>query len=154
MFLSFCFNTLSLLPPKKVLFEQLLPYPWFQGVYFWLWKADAWHGGPSDASFTPHGKQAERVFRQFATNSSAPYTPRMTQNVTYDAASVGPADPDARAAAKGKINGVMLGANAYSVPTAPYGSDMSLQAIAAIRRTGASHVALFPSWFKEKEREQ
>jgi len=39
--------------------------PWYDGVLFWDWRADPTAGGLSDDGFTPSGKSAANVTRQF-----------------------------------------------------------------------------------------
>lgn len=39
--------------------------PWLAGMYWWHWDADPGRGGPEDADFTPQGKPALEVLREF-----------------------------------------------------------------------------------------
>ena len=49
--------------------------PWWNGVFWWLWRADATAGGTGDSDFTPHGKPAEAVLRRwYGAKSSAACT--------------------------------------------------------------------------------
>ena len=44
-------------------FESLYDQPWFGGMFWWVWSADPFDGGPCDDGFTPHDKPAEDVLR-------------------------------------------------------------------------------------------
>jgi hypothetical protein len=39
--------------------------PWFHGFFWWNWTTFPGQGGPDDSDYTPHGKPAERVLRQW-----------------------------------------------------------------------------------------
>ena len=43
----------------EALFRAFSGEPWWGGVFWWLWRADATAGGTGDSDFTPHGKPAE-----------------------------------------------------------------------------------------------
>lgn len=38
---------------------------WFHGVFWWVWSTDPDQGGPQDTGYTPHGKPAEAILREF-----------------------------------------------------------------------------------------
>jgi arabinogalactan endo-1,4-beta-galactosidase len=39
--------------------------PWLRGIYWWYWSADPNQGGPSDTDYTPHGKPAEIILKNY-----------------------------------------------------------------------------------------
>lgn len=41
--------------------------PWFKGIYFWEWRAGGYD--PNDGSFSPRGKTAEQVMREWNTGA-------------------------------------------------------------------------------------
>jgi hypothetical protein len=56
----------------EALFRVFAHEPWWDGVFWWLWRADATAGGTGDSDFTPHGKPAEAVLRRwYGAESSA-----------------------------------------------------------------------------------
>ena len=46
-------------------FETVWTEPWFAGVYWWTWSSLADDGGPTDDDYTPRGKPAEDILRQY-----------------------------------------------------------------------------------------
>jgi hypothetical protein len=40
-------------------------YDWFRGVFWWVWSTNPDEGGPKDTGYTPHGKPAEAILREF-----------------------------------------------------------------------------------------
>lgn len=40
-------------------------HDWFHGVFWWVWSTDPDQGGPQDTGYTPHGKPAEAILREF-----------------------------------------------------------------------------------------
>jgi len=46
-------------------FEVFWEEPWFAGVFWWTWRADPEQGGPNDRGYTPYGKPAEDVVREY-----------------------------------------------------------------------------------------
>lgn len=48
----------------KATFNTFWGKPWFAGMYWWLWSPD-FEGGNKDKSYTPRGKPAEQVLRQY-----------------------------------------------------------------------------------------
>ena len=50
--------------------------PWFQGVLWWMWRADPTSGGPNDMSFTPSGKPAALEMRAHAARQGTLLQPR------------------------------------------------------------------------------
>lgn len=65
-------------------FEAFLPHTidkhngFLAGIHFWRWVSDPTAGGTSDSDFTPHGKAAEVVFRNFT--KQVLYTESITNN--------------------------------------------------------------------------
>ena len=49
-------------------FRVLWHKPWFYGMYFWNWTTDPNQGGTSDLDFTPHGKPAETIIKNWYAN--------------------------------------------------------------------------------------
>ena len=54
---------------------------WLRGVFVWLWKDDPSGGGPSCDQFTPFGKPAELVLRQYF-GATAPARAVVVPNTT------------------------------------------------------------------------
>jgi len=46
-------------------FLSLSPLPWFAGIWWWEWSAERIGIGPGDGGFSPEGKQAESVLREW-----------------------------------------------------------------------------------------
>jgi hypothetical protein len=46
-------------------FEALWPQPWLAGLFWWDWEADLSVGGPTDGGYTPWGKPAEAIVKQY-----------------------------------------------------------------------------------------
>ncbi len=49
----------------RAAFESVFGQPWFAGIYWWAWSPDPRRGGPTDDDYTPHGKPAEAVIRNW-----------------------------------------------------------------------------------------
>lgn len=46
-------------------FQALWGQDWFSGVFWWAWNTDTSNGGPSDTGFSPNGKPAASVMKQY-----------------------------------------------------------------------------------------
>jgi hypothetical protein len=46
-------------------FETFWRLPWFAGTYWWNVITDPYQGGPGDTDYTPLGKEAEKVLREY-----------------------------------------------------------------------------------------
>jgi len=46
-------------------FQTFWNKPWFDGMFFWLWRTDPHDGWTSDPGFSPVGKPAERVMTKW-----------------------------------------------------------------------------------------
>ena len=42
-----------------------LAWSWFEGIYWWNWEPDISLGGPADRGYTPFGKPAELVLKEW-----------------------------------------------------------------------------------------
>jgi hypothetical protein len=51
-------------------FEVFWSKPWFLGFYWWNWEPSPNQGGPDNNGYTPYGKPAERVLRQWYQTSA------------------------------------------------------------------------------------
>ena len=49
----------------RAAFDSVFGQPWFAGIYWWAWSPDPRRGGPTDDDYTPHGKPAEAVIRNW-----------------------------------------------------------------------------------------
>ncbi len=49
----------------KAMFQALHGKPWLRGIYWWKWPTYLEYGGPRDNDFTPNGKPAEVVVREW-----------------------------------------------------------------------------------------
>ena len=50
-------------------FQVLWGKPWFYGLYFWNWTTEPNQGGLNNEDYTPHGKPAENIIRQWFSKS-------------------------------------------------------------------------------------
>jgi len=57
----------------EALFQAFEPFEhsWYAGFTLWRWSPDPTQGGPSDNDYSPHGKEAEGVFRQWVGSVSS-----------------------------------------------------------------------------------
>ncbi len=51
----------------RVVFQSLYRKPWLGGIYWWKWPSFLEYGGADNSDFTPNGKPAEEVVRQWYT---------------------------------------------------------------------------------------
>ncbi len=51
-------------------FQTFWDEEWFKGIYWWMWYPDANVGGARDTSYTPYGKPAEEILKEYYSNFS------------------------------------------------------------------------------------
>ncbi len=51
----------------QAVFHSLYQKPWLSGIYWWKWPSYLEYGGSNNSDFTPNGKPAEEVVRQWYT---------------------------------------------------------------------------------------
>jgi hypothetical protein len=56
----------------RITFETYWDKPWFAGVYWWKWFSDPDNAGPDGDVWTPRGKPAEHVIREWFTRAARP----------------------------------------------------------------------------------
>ncbi len=49
----------------EAVFEIFWDIEWFKGIYWWMWYPDPSTGGSMDTSYTPYGKPAETVLKNY-----------------------------------------------------------------------------------------
>jgi hypothetical protein len=49
----------------RAIFEGVYEQPWFAGLFLWAWSTNPLEGGSLDDGYTPHGKLAEDVIREW-----------------------------------------------------------------------------------------
>jgi hypothetical protein len=49
----------------RVTLETFWKRSWFYGFYWWAWLAESEQGGPSDDGYSPHGKPAEAILKDW-----------------------------------------------------------------------------------------
>ncbi|RLF41249.1 MAG: hypothetical protein DRN12_03590 [Thermoplasmata archaeon] len=54
----------------QAVFETFWREEWFNGIYWWMWYPDSTVGGAMDTSYTPYGKPAERILKDYYSNFS------------------------------------------------------------------------------------
>lgn len=57
-------------------FERLYTQPWLAGIFWWMWGTDPFEGGLGDDGYTPRGKPAEDVLRQWYEGPPRPRGPK------------------------------------------------------------------------------
>jgi hypothetical protein len=69
----------------QALFQYWQNYSFMHGVMLWDWNSNPNAGGTNNVDYTPQGKPAEQIMKQFFTSNST--TPPPPVNVTYTATS-------------------------------------------------------------------
>ncbi|MFQ5865368.1 MAG: hypothetical protein ACE5IW_09095 [bacterium] len=59
----------------RAMFEVFWDKPWFFGFYWWKWPTYLERGGKDHSGFTPNGKPAEEVVKEWYLNTQAPAKP-------------------------------------------------------------------------------
>jgi len=78
----------------EAFFETAWKRSWLKGVFWWAWEAYPDQGGPYDTNYTPHGKLAEDVIRQYfleeeTTTPTSTATTTPPESTTYAPSALG-----------------------------------------------------------------
>lgn len=132
---------------------------WWGGVTFYRWSADPTSGGPSDNDFTPHGKDAEAVFRAWtgttagddatgagddATGARAIASALRVESARAMSAA---AAPKTRGPFKGYRGFVFGGPDEWSSPRYRLDSPGAIESLDNMVGVGANSAEIIVQWF-------
>jgi hypothetical protein len=125
----------------EALMRAFTPQPWFAGVFWWLWRADATHGGTFDSDFTPHGKPAEEVLRRwYGGELSADPTGSLAVEAALRARA--PAAAATHAGTRKSYNGFVFGGpDQWSSPFYRYDSAGAARSLANMKLSAGADTA-------------
>ena len=132
----------------EALLRVFTPEPWFAGVFWWLWRADASHGGTYDSDFTPHGKPAEEVLRRWY-GGSLSSDPTGALAVAAAVRGALPAHPATHAGTRRKYQGYVFGGpDQWSSPYYRFDSSGAAASLEAMQTAaGADTAEIIVQWY-------